>query len=818
MNSDFEDSRLTTAWLEALPYHPIFNSERLGETSEDFQGLKFYGQPRTKPSCITATGSKLLIVAIDSEIRILNLMEFKLAWREAYDHNQFDTLEFDDYLPEWITNVKYITLHTPQIKYSIRSLVVNFKEKGTLLAVVGDYELSVLIIPKSVYSEISSEKITCNVYNVGPYYHVIGLSPIAKVLWHPMSESGSHLMVLTEDMLLRMYNIVNDKNEPEQTFNCTQTAQTSNENHRKKGKAVSFCFGQSSEAWGNFVIYVLTNLGEIYAMCPVVPNKCVCEKFFLEMLSSYIKRKYERGEKIVETNPNNREDYLDILEQYRLQFNWIKRVYMDLDNNFQTAVFSPPPFEKFRVEVQGPFNINPEPLTISDHSYEASDILMLGTEPLNVLVVAFTNGRIDICIETEKIEAMWQIPAIVPGEYTAHDLILYECIDLGYIKDYVVPSTGYEPQLTTSINRPCLVPDPYYRDIFYIYHLAGVHGINVKGWLDELGKVVNQATCKDSLDEPIYESFFSKNLKSQINWIACTQPSDPDPLIGLTIMEDIQLCYAAFMLSSTYGFVFHELSARKPLKTYDSVLLNEELSPKKTFDIPKINPIPETLTRFLDNQGLSHQPKMVPPRNQQNNRGNEIDVEFFYTVMGNFQKDVYEIKEAAMALQKRFDFQTKELYRQIMEIANLRNNIENYSEDRIQQLSERLNSLKNRQMYLDSKADRIIQRIMNKGDPIVSEFEKQYYDSLEEIAKAIKGDDGLKNKMIMLQSRHKYLQEDYKLLKPELEKDSLGQPIILSGSQLSKVENALNQEMDLIDNNVRLIEVVQEKLKLIKIN
>lgn len=71
----------------------------------------------------------------------------------------------------------------------------------------------------------------------------------------------------------RMYNIVNDKNEPEQIFNCAQTAQTSNENHRKKGKAVSFCFGQSSEAWGNFVIYVLTNLGEIYAMCPVVPNK-----------------------------------------------------------------------------------------------------------------------------------------------------------------------------------------------------------------------------------------------------------------------------------------------------------------------------------------------------------------------------------------------------------------------------------------------------------------------------------------------------------------------------------------------------------------
>ncbi|RIA99135.1 nuclear pore component-domain-containing protein [Glomus cerebriforme] len=796
MNSDFEESKITTNWLEALPYHPIFNSERLGETPEDFQGLKFYGQPRTKQSCITATGSKLLIVAIDSEIRILNLMEFKLAWRKAYDLDQLDTLEIDEYLPEWMANVKYITLNTPQIKYSIRSIVVNFKEKGTLLAVVGDYEVSVD-------------------YNVGLYYHNQGTSLIAKVLWHPMSESGSHLVVLTEDMLLRMYNIINDVNEPEQTFNC---ARASNENHRKKGKAVSFCFGQSSEAWGNFVIYILTNFGEIYAMCPVVPNKCVCEKFFLEMLSSYIKRKYERGHEIIKTRPNSR-DYLDILEQYRLQLNWIKRVFMNLDENINSdrVVFSPPPFEQLQVEIQGPFEIHPRPLTISKHPYEASDILMLGTEPLNVLVVAFNNGRIDICIEAEKIEAMWQTPVIVPGEYTAYDIILYECIDLGYVKDYVEPSSGYKPQLTTSINRPCLVPDPYYRDTFYIYHLAGAHGINIKGWLDELGKAISQATSKDPLEESVFESFFSKNLKSQINWIACTQPSDPDPLIGLTIMEDIQLCYSAFMLSSTYGFVYHELSTRKSFKAYDNILPDEELSAKSAFDLPKINPIPETLTRFLDNQGLSRQPKMISSRNQQNNQGKEIDREFFHTVMGNIQKDVYELKEAAMALQKRFDFQTKELRRQIIEIANLRKNIESYSKDKIQQSSERLNSLKIRQMHLDSKADKFIQRIMNKGNPTVNDFEKQYYDSLEKIAKAIKGENGLKNKIIMLQNRHEFLQKDYKLLKPEPEKDQLGQPIVLSGSQLSKVETALIQEMNLIDNTAQLIEVVQEKLKLIKI-
>ena len=86
-------------------------------------------------------------------------MEFKLAWRKAYDLGQLDILEFDEYLPEWMADVRYITLNTPPIKYSIRSLVVNFKEKGTLLAVVGDYEVSVLVIPKVVYSEINSEKL-----------------------------------------------------------------------------------------------------------------------------------------------------------------------------------------------------------------------------------------------------------------------------------------------------------------------------------------------------------------------------------------------------------------------------------------------------------------------------------------------------------------------------------------------------------------------------------------------------------------------------------------------------------------------------------
>ena len=98
----------------------------------------------------------------------------------------------------------------------------------------------------------------------------------------------------------------------------------------------------------------------------------------------------------------------------------------------------------------------------------------------------------------------------------------------------------------------------------------------------------------------------------------------------------------------------------------------------------------------------------------------------------------------------RFDFQTKEFHRQIIEITNLRKSIENYSEDKIQKLGERLNYLRNRQMDLDSKADRVIQRMMNKGAPTFNEFEKQYYDSLQRIAGSINGENGLKEKITMV--------------------------------------------------------------------
>ncbi|CAG8671588.1 5500_t:CDS:2, partial [Scutellospora calospora] len=133
MYSDLEEDPIDApSWLDVLPLHPIFH---LNE-----------GDPQRKQSCLTASISKNLIVAVGSEIRILNLMEFKCAWRQAVELDELGLNDIDDgeYLPEWMNQVKHVTLDTPSIKYQIRSISVNFKEKGTLIAVAGDYEVSVV--------------------------------------------------------------------------------------------------------------------------------------------------------------------------------------------------------------------------------------------------------------------------------------------------------------------------------------------------------------------------------------------------------------------------------------------------------------------------------------------------------------------------------------------------------------------------------------------------------------------------------------------------------------------------------------------------
>ena len=72
--------------------------------------------------------------------------------------------------------------------------------------------------------------------------------------------------------LSRMYNVAVDIDEPEQVFNFGAEVHTSSSYGLVADDAASFCFGSKFSPWGQLSVYSVTENGDIFMMCPVMPE------------------------------------------------------------------------------------------------------------------------------------------------------------------------------------------------------------------------------------------------------------------------------------------------------------------------------------------------------------------------------------------------------------------------------------------------------------------------------------------------------------------------------------------------------------------
>ncbi|KAJ1030336.1 hypothetical protein NDA16_001246 [Ustilago loliicola] len=72
-------------------------------------------------------------------------------------------------------------------------------------------------MPRSGYTKHVDREIACRTVPVAPYYHSAHSdAAVSKVDWHPWGENGTSLLVLTDDGLLREYDVAKDTEEPQQ--------------------------------------------------------------------------------------------------------------------------------------------------------------------------------------------------------------------------------------------------------------------------------------------------------------------------------------------------------------------------------------------------------------------------------------------------------------------------------------------------------------------------------------------------------------------------------------------------------------------------
>ena len=100
------------------------------------------------------------------------------------------------------------------------------------------------------------------------------MSPVAKIDWHPWGENGSTLLVMTVDGKLREYEVSLDPDEPRRTLDMVPEKQQGafSAIDDAEREVASFTFGKGKADWGPLTLYTLTKSGDVYAICPYLPE------------------------------------------------------------------------------------------------------------------------------------------------------------------------------------------------------------------------------------------------------------------------------------------------------------------------------------------------------------------------------------------------------------------------------------------------------------------------------------------------------------------------------------------------------------------
>lgn len=177
--------------------------------------------------------------------------------------------------------------------------------------------------------------ILCTSYQIGNTIELESHGKICQIYWHPLSDH--HLCVLYTDGLFCIFDITVSCSIPEQIFlSPLSNKQLYNSNHISWNRDINnnkleivcnetiaittnttitiefvdFCFGSYSQpyTWDIFTVYAITLSGDIYILCPIVPNniiqyqKDVADFYIQQQIQQYDKEKAKEILKFEQTN------------------------------------------------------------------------------------------------------------------------------------------------------------------------------------------------------------------------------------------------------------------------------------------------------------------------------------------------------------------------------------------------------------------------------------------------------------------------------------------------------------------------------------
>ncbi|KAG9236988.1 hypothetical protein BJ875DRAFT_419034 [Amylocarpus encephaloides] len=562
----------TPEWLsKPNPGHEIFVEQAVKAQDRSHGSGKRGSKPGPRKT-IARRGTEVF-TAVGREIRWADLVYLKEAWeneqlrkkatrqRKSIEPSQYDGDRAQGYR----------TLKVP-VAEDIRQLIIS--PQANYLAILTTHTVHIGLLPDSSHLTSSdTSPMNLKAYTLGPTTHVTSQPAIVSALWHPLGVNGSCLVTVTEDAIVRVWELspgdrwsfdkptlaidlkrLADGTSIDQDFSASISQNKGFTPDSVEMEVASACFAsRGSGGWSPMILWIAMREGDVYALCPLLPNKWQPPPTLIPSLSVSIVSKIAE----LEDDPSMSGESKQLAQQ---QLAWMA----DLDSQDPVAVESPSgelaaiytrPAKPGRIpKLQGPFDFDAAPEESEDSLDDLlSDIFVIGAKldpeelmfgeedeleddidqeglSLGVVCLLASSGRLSICLDIVGVEAQWlpktQSKVVRPiNDNDTPSLLTFQVIDT--LRNDEMSEQSW-PMFSQDVNS---------RYSFYVTNMSSVTFISLSPWVFRLENELTEGAAGTDFrldllvngENSIRERHYNRMLNSNTNPLAATiLIRDPD--------------------------------------------------------------------------------------------------------------------------------------------------------------------------------------------------------------------------------------------------------------------------------------------------
>ncbi|PHH62936.1 hypothetical protein CDD81_6569 [Ophiocordyceps australis] len=454
----------SAAWLSRnAPGHQLFNAspETLRPRTLSSSYLQKSNVALGPRRTIARRGTEVF-VAVGKEIRWADLVYVRDQWLSKQQSSNAshgspspaknqNVLESVEGHADLVAGNGFRVLKLP-VASEIRQLIMS--PNSTRLAILTTHTVHICLLPDSSHlTSADTGPIRPKILTLGPTTHVTSRSPIMSALWHPLGVKGSCIVTVTADAIVRIWELTDNRwsyDTPassidlkkladgvvlEQDFApSTSTTNTVFSPDMFEMEVASAAFAaRESGGWDSMTLWIAMREGDLYALCPVLPERWAPPPTLIPSLSVSIVAKLGALEDDADADETEK---LQVQQQLQWMGDIDKQephIIHDIVGEPDVEVYKRPKLPGAVPRLQGPLFLECDPETGDELDSRLTDIMVIGQKTdtedlmrgededeelelddgeqqglsLATVCVVSTSGQVRIYLDLEGVEAQW---------------------------------------------------------------------------------------------------------------------------------------------------------------------------------------------------------------------------------------------------------------------------------------------------------------------------------------------------------------------------------------------------------------------------